>query len=191
MLFNQIWNIHKDHLNNFIKTKVDEEYLIDDILQEVSIKLNDSLIRNIEIKNYKAWLFQVTRNTIVDYYRSHKMNTISKVNEVVSDDNSRACICDLSGFVIKEYLPEKYGKPLYLSDIEQVPQQEIAETLNLSLSATKSRIQRGRTKLKDLVSECFSISYNNRGQISDFQLKKGCELPQELKNEMDRINLFP
>ena len=191
MLFNQIWNIHKDHLNNFIKTKVDEEYLIDDILQEVSIKLNDSLIRNIEIKNYKAWLYQVTRNTIVDYYRSHKMNTISKVNEVVSDDNSRACICDLSGFVIKEYLPEKYGKPLYLSDIEQVPQQEIAETLNLSLSATKSRIQRGRTKLKDLVSECVSISYNNRGQISDFQLKKGCELPRELKNEMDRINLFP
>jgi RNA polymerase sigma-70 factor (ECF subfamily) len=119
------------------------------------------------------------------------MNTISKVNEVVSDYNSGACICDLSGFVIKEYLPEKYGKPLYLSDIEQVPQQEIAETLNLSLSATKSRIQRGRTKLKDLVSECVSISYNNRGQISDFQLKKGCELPRELKNEMDRINLFP
>jgi RNA polymerase sigma-70 factor (ECF subfamily) len=191
MLFNQIWNIHKDHLKNFIITKVDEEYLIDDILQEVSIKLNDSLIRNVEIKNYKAWLFQVTRNTIADYYRSHKMNTISKVNEVVSDYNSGACICDLSGFVIKEYLPEKYGKPLYLSDIEQVPQQEIAETLNLSLSATKSRIQRGRTKLKDLVSECVSISYNNRGQISDFQLKKGCELPRELKNEMDRINLFP
>ncbi|WP_338358053.1 sigma-70 family RNA polymerase sigma factor [Yeosuana marina] len=191
MPFDEIWKTHKAYLFNFIKTKIDDQYVADDILQEVSIKLNDSLVKNIEVKNYKAWLFQVTRNTIADYYRKRKKDTTFNANELISNDSPSTCICDLSSFVIKEYLPQKYGEPLYLSDIEHLPQQEIAKALNLSLSATKSRIQRGRKKLKELVSNCVDISYNNNGQISDFQLKKGCELPKELKAEMERIHLFP
>ncbi|WP_422092232.1 hypothetical protein [Tenacibaculum ovolyticum] len=67
----------------------------------------------------------------------------------------------------------------------------MAEILNLSLTATKSRIQRGRKKLKELITNCIDISYNKKGQISDFQLKNNCELPQELKDEIKRINLMP
>ncbi|MFI0429308.1 sigma-70 family RNA polymerase sigma factor [Mariniflexile sp. HMF6888] len=190
LTFDKIWKNHKEHLFNFIKTKIEDQYVADDILQEVGIKLYGSLIKNVKTKDYRAWLFQVTRNTIADYYRGRKVNTPFNANAVVTNDNSGTCICDLLSFVIKKYLPQEYGEPLYLSDIEQVPQQEIARTLNLSLSATKSRIQRGRKKLKELVSTCVDVSYNNKGQISDFQLKKGCELPKELIAEMDRINLF-
>jgi RNA polymerase sigma-70 factor (ECF subfamily) len=191
MTFNKIWNKHKGHLLNFIKTKIDDEHIAEDILQEVSIKLLDNLKRKTEIKDHKTWLFQVTRNTITDYYRKNKQHSKLSINQSEINTNSSACVCDLSGFVIQTYLPEKYSRPLYLSDIEQIPQQEIAEMLDLSLTATKSRIQRGRKKLKELVSDCIDISYNNKGQVSDFQLKNNCELPQELKNEMERINLIP
>ena len=191
MTFNKIWNKHNVHLLNFIKTKIDNEHTAEDILQEVSIKLLDNLNRKTEIKNNKTWLFQVTRNTIADYYRKNKKHSELSINQSEINTNSSACVCDLSGFVIQTYLPEKYSRPLYLSDIEQKPQQEIAEMLNLSLTATKSRIQRGRNKLKEIVNDCIDISYNNKGQVSDFQLKNNCELPQELKNEMERINLIP
>lgn len=191
MTFNEIWNKHKGHLLNFIKTKIDNEHIAEDILQEVSIKLLDNLNRKTEIKNNKTWLFQVTRNTIADFYRKNKKHSELSIDQSEINANSSTCVCDLSGFVIQTYLPEKYSRPLYLSDIERKPQQEIAEMLNLSLTATKSRIQRGRKKLKELVSDCIDISYNNRGQVSDFQLKNNCELPQELKNEMERINLIP
>ncbi|MEE9361127.1 MAG: sigma-70 family RNA polymerase sigma factor [Cellulophaga sp.] len=191
MTFNKIWKIHKSPLLNFIKTKIDDAHIAEDILQEVSIKLFDTLKREIEIKNYKTWLFQVSRNTIADYYRKDIKRSELSINQPETSNNSSTCVCDLSGFVIQTYLPEKYSKPLYLSDIEQKPQQEIAKMLNLSLTATKSRIQRGRKKLKELVNECIDISYNNRGQISDFQIKNNCELPQELKTEMERINLIP
>lgn len=189
MTFNDIWNNHKSHLLSFIKTKIDDEYIADDLLQDIGIKLHDNLNRKTAIKNYKTWLFQVTRNTIADYYRNNKKHTEIAANQDEMNTDSSICVCDLSGFVIQTYLPEKYSKPLFLSDIEQKPQQEIAELLNLSLTATKSRIQRGRKKLKELVSECIDISYNSRGQLSDFQLKKDCELPQELKTEIERINL--
>ncbi|PKH50579.1 hypothetical protein CXF68_07665 [Tenacibaculum sp. Bg11-29] len=191
MTFNEIWNKNKSHLLNFIKTKIDTKHVAEDILQEVSLKLYDNLTKKTVIKNYKNWLFQVTRNSIVDYYRKNKKHTEITVNTSETSINSSACVCDLSEFVIKNYLPEKYSTPLYLSDIEQKKQQEIAEILNLSLTATKSRIQRGRKKLKELITNCIDISYNKKGQISDFQLKNNCELPQELKDEIKRINLMP
>ncbi|NVK10111.1 sigma-70 family RNA polymerase sigma factor [Tenacibaculum sp.] len=191
MTFNKIWDTYKDHLLNFVNTKVNDKHIADDILQEVSLKLYKSLAKEIEIKNYKNWLFQVTRNTIADYYRKQvKQNKIA-INQPETNINFAPCVCDLSSFIIQQYLHKKYSEPLYLSDIEQKPQQEIADTLNLSLTATKSRIQRGRKKLKELAIECVDISYNNKGQITDFTLKKNCELPQELKNEMKRINFIP
>ncbi len=189
MKFNEIWSNHKAPLLNFIKLKINNEHIVDDILQEVSIKLYENLNRKTAIKNYKNWLFQVTRNTIADYYRKHRKQSELVKNQPENNIDSSTCVCDLSGFVIQTYLPEKYSTPLYLSDIEQKPQQEISKMLNLSLTATKSRIQRGRKKLKELVSKCIDISYNNSGQISEFQLKKNCNLPPELITEMERINL--
>jgi RNA polymerase sigma-70 factor (ECF subfamily) len=191
MIFNEIWDKHKSHLLNFIKTKISDEHIADDILQEVSIKLHDNLSRKKEIRNYKNWLFQVARNTIIDYYRKNKKHTEITINEVETSPDTSACVCDLSTFIIKNYLPKEYSKALYLSDIEQKPQQEIAKILNLSLPATKSRIQRARKKLKNVVSDCMDVSLNKKGQISDFELKNNCEIPQELKDEMKRINLFP
>jgi len=190
MTFNEIWKEHKSHLLNFIKTRIDKEHIAEDILQDVSIKLLDNLNRKTEIKNYKTWLFQVTRNTIADYYRKKENHTELSSNLIEVNSTHTTCVCDLSDFVIQTYLPEKYGKPLYLYDIKRMSQKAIAEELNLSLTATKSRIQRGRKKLRELISECVDILYNNKGQIIDFQLKKGCELPQELKTEMERLNII-
>lgn len=189
MTFNNIWNTHKDHLLNFIKSKLDNEQIAKDLLQDVGIKLFDNLTRKTDIKNHKTWLFQVTRNTIADYYRKNKTHTELPLNEPEIDTNYSPCVCDLSGFIIQNYLPEKYSTPLYLSAIEQKPQQDIAKTLNLSVTATKSRIQRGRKKLNKLISKCVNLSYNAKGEIFDFELKPNCELPPELKIEMKRINL--
>jgi len=190
MEFNEIWNLHKNHLLRFIKTKVDDAAIGDDMLQEVGMKLHDNLLRKTVITNYKNWLFQVTRNTVSDYYRKANKHNETTLNELeFLDDATGSCVCDLSGFVIQNYLPEKYGKPLYLSDIEQKSQQEIADILALSLTATKSRIGRARKKLKELIINCVDVLYNDAGQITDFQLKNTCELPVELKNEMERMNL--
>jgi len=190
MVFNEIWNLHKNHLLNFIKTKIDDVSMADDILQEVGIKLHNNLRRKTAIKNYKHWLFQVTRNTVSDYYRKANTVTASGLNELeFLDDTRGSCVCDLSGFVIQNYLPEKYGKPLYLSEIEKKSQQEIADLLALSLTATKSRIGRARKKLKELITDCVDVQHNDAGQITEFYLKNTCELPVELKNEMKRMNL--
>ena len=188
MNFQKIWETHKSALTDFIKSKIDDPSLADDILQEISIKLFDNLERKTGIQNHKAWLYQVARNTIADHYRKNK-KTEPLSADLETSENPNVCFCDLSGFVIQTYLPKEYSEPLYLSDIEQKSQKEIAETLNLTLTATKSRIQRGRKKLKELIADCIDISYNNKGQINDFELKKDCKLPSEILVEMKKLNL--
>ncbi|MBG6130705.1 RNA polymerase sigma-70 factor (ECF subfamily) [Aquimarina sp. EL_43] len=191
MKFENIWEEHKKPLLNFIKTRVDDNNIGEDIVQDVGIKLHTALYKNQEINNYKSWLFQVARNTIADYYRKNKIPTtiIKDQPEIAETSMSGTCVCDLSGFVIQNYLPKQYADALYLSDIEQKPQKEIAKILDLSLTATKSRIQRGRKKLKELVTDCIEISYNNKGQITGFLLKDDCELPPELITQIDKLNL--
>jgi RNA polymerase sigma-70 factor (ECF subfamily) len=191
MKFENIWEEHKKPLLNFVKTKVNDNSIGEDIVQDVGIKLHTAIHKNQEINNYKSWLFQVARNTIADYYRKNKIQTtiIKDQPEIVETSISSACVCDLSGFVIQNYLPKQYADALYLSDIEQKPQKEIAKILDLSLTATKSRIQRGRKKLKELVTDCIEISYNNKGQITGFLLKDDCELPTELMTQIDKLNL--
>ncbi|WP_024771066.1 sigma-70 family RNA polymerase sigma factor [Aquimarina macrocephali] len=192
MQFESIWEEYKKPLLNFIKTKIGDKDIGEDILQDVGIKLYTALRKSEKINNHKSWLFQVTRNTIADYYRKNKIPTtiIEYQPEIPETSIPNVCVCDLSGFVIQNYVPQQYGEALYLSDIEQKPQKEISKILDLSLTATKSRIQRGRKKLKELVTDCVDISYNKKGQITGFLLKNDCELPPELITEIEKINLI-
>ncbi|SNZ00599.1 sigma-70 family RNA polymerase sigma factor [Flagellimonas pacifica] len=187
MKYENVWNIYEDWLRNFITSKVDDVEDVNDILQEVSVKLYVSLLEEKEIRNPKNWLFQVTRNTISDFYRKKYLR--KNTYEISSDLSEQTCICDLSDFVIKNYLPKKYADTLFLSEIEQLSQKEVAKTLGISLTATKSRILRGRKMFKELIEDCLNISYNKKGQAIDFELKNSCSLPNDIKEEMQRLNL--
>jgi hypothetical protein len=44
--------------------------------------------------------------------------------------------------------------------------------LDLSLSGAKSRVQRGRQKLKDRLLACCQVQFDTRGNILDYQLKE-------------------
>ncbi|MCV9389196.1 sigma factor [Reichenbachiella ulvae] len=178
----KLWQQYKNSINQFILSKVNDHEDAADILQEVGLKL--ALARDRTIHNPKAWLYQVTRNTIADYYR--------KINRTVetwsSNSSPSACACDLVGFVIQHYLPDTYAQALYLSDVENIPQQQVADRLQLSLSATKSRIKRARKKLRAMISDCVDINYNSSGQIVEYELKTDCELPVDLQKEMKKLN---
>src|SRR5215217_9780956 len=66
----QIWSEFGERLRAFIARRVDGEADVDDILQDVFLRIHrhaGSLERR---ERLVSWLFQVTRNAIVDYYRA-------------------------------------------------------------------------------------------------------------------------
>ena len=77
-----------------------------------------------------------------------------------SKKNSKDALASLSGCVSSmiTLLPEPYKTTLYLSDIEQLKQQQVADRIHKSLSATKSEIRRARQLFKELTTTCCQLT---------------------------------
>ena len=168
---------HKELVGYLIKTIHDHE-LAEDITQEVMLKLISAHARSINIHNIRAWLFEVARHTAADYYRDHKrqlnIEEVSMFKQTIIWDDFELSPNDYLVPMIK-LLPPKYGEPLYLSDIENLPQNLVAEKMGLSLSATKMRIQRARKMLYNLFIECCDIEYTKAGTFSHCSIKENCQ----------------
>ena len=62
-------------------------------------------------------------------------------------------------------LPDGYRQAVQMAEIEEQSQQDVADRLGLSLSGAKSRIQRGRAMLKDVLQRCCSFELDARGRV--------------------------
>lgn len=49
------------------------------------------------------------------------------------------------------YLPEKYKQAIKLTEFQNLTQRELGERMGLSVSGAKSRVQRARLKLKEML----------------------------------------
>ena len=171
--------IHEFHnqLKGYLIKNIKNIEIAEDLTQEVMLKLTVAHCKNEKIINLKAWLFQVARNSLIDHYRkSNKikdieetdlLQTIPSIDEFTFSPND-----DLVKII--DLLPEHYAKPLYMSDIESIPQKVVAEKLGLNLSATKMRIQRARKMLYEKFLECCEIQYNLNGGFVDCTVKDIC-----------------
>ena len=69
MTVTEIWNTYHDDLKRFICSKIVDEDVANDILQEVFVKAQLNLKSVEDQSKLKAWLFTITRNLITDYFR--------------------------------------------------------------------------------------------------------------------------
>jgi RNA polymerase sigma-70 factor (ECF subfamily) len=70
-----------------------------------------------------------------------------------------------------ERLPEEYRQAVVLVDLEGLTQREAAAQLGLSLSGMKSRVQRGRRQLKEMLEACCMIELDRRRGVTDYEVR--------------------
>lgn len=169
-----IWFEYHNKLSAFISTRVAND-VVEDILQDVFVKIHtriDSLKENTKLE---SWLYQVTRNAVIDYYRSRRPTESlpdwieqpqSDENEIIRQELS-SCLTPMI-----EQLPDKYHVAINLSAIEGKTQKEIAELEKISLSGAKSRVQRGRALLKSMLHDCCQIEINQNNQLVSYEKKE-------------------
>ncbi len=118
----------------------------------------------------------------MDYFRANKQVVPLDFTQELPLETEASFAKEMQELVgpMLSMLPEEYGQPLYLSDIQGLPQKEIAAKLNLSLSGTKSRIQRGREKLKALFLECCHLEFDRNGKLLQTQVRSHCKPLQHL-----------
>jgi RNA polymerase sigma-70 factor, ECF subfamily len=183
-----LWLEHKNELRNFIFKRVRDKDLTDDILQEVLLKVYSFCISKSGVKNIRSWLFQIAQNSIIDHHRKQsKFSNQEELPEIGIEDENLAFKEALEYISpMLDFLPEKYSTPLKLADIEGLKQAEIAKRLNLTLSATKARIQRARLLLKEEFITCCHFETDSQGEIISFEIKESCKPLQQVKKEFQK-----
>jgi RNA polymerase sigma-70 factor (ECF subfamily) len=171
----ETWKNLYGKLHLYLLRNLKDKEIAKDILQDVFLKIlekKESLKNN---ENYEGWIFRITKNLLIDYYRKSKkvveLQFSAKNNEFEKEefDIFEKLSPALEEFIKK--LPPKYREPLLLSDIKGLNQKSIAEKLNLSVSGAKSRIQRARKLLKESFFECSTYKFDSLGSVADFQPK--------------------
>jgi len=173
---NHIWEELSVPLKSFIKKRIANEADADDILQEVFIKINSNIGDLSDDHKINAWVYRITRNAIVDYYRRHDKSielselseklAIGTVEDVTSNVEIAACLKSMI-----ESLPEKYKEAVLLTEFQNLTQKELSNRMGLSLSGAKSRVQRGREKLKEMLLGCCQLEFDRLGNVIDYQHK--------------------
>jgi RNA polymerase sigma-70 factor (ECF subfamily) len=169
-----IWHNYRDKLAVFIRSRVADN-VADDLLQDVFVKIHTRVDSLKEGKRLESWLYQITRNTVIDYYRSKRpMEVLPNWLAQPQPDEEEVIRRELSSCLepMIRQLPEKYRNALLLSEIEGKTQKEVAELENISLSGAKSRVQRGRVLLKDMLHDCCQIELNQNNQLVSYEKKE-------------------
>jgi RNA polymerase sigma-70 factor (ECF subfamily) len=178
-----VWNEFGSGLKSFILSKVKNEADASDILQDTYLKIHDNIDTLKDTTRIKAWIYQITRNLIIDYFRANyqKRPVPSDFSDLparsASDRLMDIAIRDMIG-MMDELSPE-YCEALCFTEIEGMSQKEYAEKRGLSYSGAKSRVQRARVMLKDLLLQCCHYQFDIYGTVIEIQPKCCCCNPME------------
>lgn len=164
-----------DPLLGYIRKRVDNVEDAQDLTQEVFLKLAKSDLETVE--NLKGWMYRIAKNTIIDYYRAKKKKLEHLESDFINDSlDEENAIEELSECIepfVKE-LPEEYRVFVKLSDLDNIPQKKIAKDMDMNYVTVRSKIQRGRKKLKEMFEDCCHISKGGQGSIICVQKPKNC-----------------
>lgn len=154
-----------DQLRKYVQRRVAGTAQVDDIVQEVMLRV----VRNEETfratTNPLAWLYTVARSVVIDHYR-REGRPQPDFSELYQVEEQAPELCDLSLCVepLIHQLPTIYGQTLRQVDIFGETNKIVAEREGTSISAIKSRTQRGRRLLRQAIIASCKVEVNRRGQ---------------------------
>ena len=175
----RVWEAFHGPLHQFIRQRVSDETTAEDLLQDVFLKIHQHVETLKDVKKLESWLYQITRNAIIDYYRSSRPMMpldaagVLDLPEELPDDDVVGELLPCVRAMVRN-LPEQDRQALVLTEYQGLTQKEYGQRLGLSFSGAKSRVQRAREKLKQMLLECCHFELDRRGHILDYQPRCQC-----------------
>jgi len=175
----RVWETFHVPLQQFIRNRVSDDATAEDLLQDVFLKIHQHVETLEDVKKLESWIYKLTRNAIIDYYRSTRQTTSLDVPEALQlpedlpdEDVVSELFPSVRAMVMS--LPAQDRQALILTEYQGLTQKELAERLGLSVSGAKSRVQRARVKLKQQLLDCCHFELDRRGHVIDYQPRCAC-----------------
>lgn len=173
----RLWYDVHERITAFVARRIDEPADVADIVQTVFLRVHQHAAQLDDEGRLLPWLFQITRNAIADYYRAparrRELSSTDHETPLESDERREdaSALADLANCLrpMVEQLPPAYRDAIIRSEFDGIAQTELAAQLGLTVSGMKSRVQRGRAMLRDLLLTCCTVSLSATGTVMDFE----------------------
>lgn len=162
--FEEIIKLYQQKICSTIFFMVKNENIVEDLAQEVFIKVYRNISKFNEESSLYTWIYRITMNTCIDQIKKEKkityINTYVDTDdgevEIQFEDESQRLDEIVENKLKRESLikaikslPAEQRALIVLRDIRQFKYMEIAEMLKLNLGTVKSKISRARQTLKE------------------------------------------
>lgn len=178
MQLEEIWSEYRSRLQAFLHSRVSNPADVDDLLQEISIKVFTGISALEDRSKLQSWLFQTASRTIIDYYRKSARGKTVHPDDLwysKEDPDTRQSLERCVEPFIRG-LPAEISHMLMAIDIEGMSQRDYAEAHSISYSTLKSRVKKSRIMLREVFDECCHMTMDSLGNISDYHIKSdSCE----------------
>lgn len=167
--FESIWSEYENELSSFVLSRVYDVEIQKEIMQEVALKIYQSLHQ--QNKHLRGWVYQITKNTIVDYYRkmAKPLPQIEEREEPIPHMMSE-CLKPML-----EKLTSEEKELLELHYIQEFSIAEITQSKQLPFNTVKSKLYRAKRSLGKAFFSCCTYERDRVGNVVDFTLRqKGC-----------------
>lgn len=135
----------------YIQSQVNDYYLAEDLCSDVFVKVYDKLDSFNEKKaKLSTWIFTITRNTLIDYYRTRKVTVEvpeTLTYEVEDTEDLDEQLQTLSKAL--EQIDERSKQIIILHYYDCLTLKEIAEKLDISYTYVKILHKKALLLLKD------------------------------------------
>jgi RNA polymerase sigma-70 factor (ECF subfamily) len=166
----QVYKQFSKKLRDFILRRVTDKEETEDLLHDVFLKVHKNIDALKDSEKLESWLYQIARNAIIDFYRKKKDTRLDENFDIAGEHNDDDVPKRLSASVrsMVDRLEEPYRESLIAVEYKEMSQVEYAKKAGLSISGAKSRVQRARTMLKDLLMQCCHFEFDRYGTIIDY-----------------------
>lgn len=169
---NTIWIDLNEELYQFILKKIKDEQTSKDIHQEVFLKVQTKIHQLKHTSKLTSWVYQIARNSIIDYYRKKENKNIS-INDldIPETEANNFDYTNLTNCINQkiENLSAKHKEAIILTSFKNYSQKELSEHLKISYSGTKSRVQKAKKILKENILDCQNVESDSTGKLLGFK----------------------
>ena len=179
----QIWREFGAQLQAFVRRRVNNPDRADDVLGEIMLRIHRNLDRVEDREHLTRWVYRITRNAIIDEFRRAERDRARRgvlldapEHAFGLEDEQPSALRELAGCMrpLLDRLPSEQRRALVLSDLDGLTQADAAQREGVSVSGMKSRVQRGRRRLAELLGRCCELTLDTRGVPLEYNPPADC-----------------
>jgi RNA polymerase sigma-70 factor (ECF subfamily) len=168
------WHEAIERLTQWVRPRIhdsaDAEELVQDILERLVV--HGEQLQT--VGNPLGWMHRIATNAIIDYYRRPR-RTVALPEGLPSETEDAAEVArgELAECIrpLVMYLDSMSREVLLATDLGDKSQVDAAREAGIAVSTMKSRIQRGRQKLREALLRCCHIELDRRNGVAEFSPK--------------------